>query len=92
PVRPPVLQVTNNMVKELESLGLSCLSNDTGISFHWLFNGQSLHLKPQRMQLFSNDSILSIDPVTLEDSGNYQCKVSNTVSSEESNVIQLSII
>ncbi|KAK7798001.1 hypothetical protein U0070_005220 [Myodes glareolus] len=91
PVTKPSIQVSNTTVKELDSVSLICSSNDTGISIHWLFNGKSLGLT-DRMKLSLNNSILSIDPVRKEDSGEYQCEVSNPVSSERSDPIQLDII
>nr|XP_048296397.1 carcinoembryonic antigen-related cell adhesion molecule 1 isoform X2 [Myodes glareolus] len=91
PVTAPSIQVSNTTVKELDSVSLTCSSNDTGISIHWLFNGQSLGLT-DRMKLSLNNSTLSIDPVRKEDSGEYQCEVSNPVSSERSDTIQLDII
>ncbi|CAO2626355.1 Carcinoembryonic antigen-related cell adhesion molecule 1 [Lemmus lemmus] len=87
----PSIQVSNSTVKELDSVFLTCSSNDTGISIHWLFNGQSLGLT-DRMKLSPDNSTLSIDPVRREDSGEYQCEVSNPVSSERSDPIQLDII
>ncbi|XP_075844444.1 cell adhesion molecule CEACAM5-like isoform X3 [Microtus pennsylvanicus] len=91
PVTTPFIQIRNTTVKELDSVSLNCSSNDTGISIHWLFNGQSLELT-DRMKLSLNNSILSIDPVKREDSGKYQCEVSNPVSSERSDSIQLTVI
>ncbi|XP_041510774.1 carcinoembryonic antigen-related cell adhesion molecule 5-like isoform X2 [Microtus oregoni] len=91
PVTTPFIQVGNTTVKELDSVSLTCSSNDTGISIHWLFNGQSLELT-DRMKLSLDNSTLSIDPVKREDSGEYQCEVSNPVSSERSDSIYLAII
>ncbi|XP_038194408.1 carcinoembryonic antigen-related cell adhesion molecule 1-like isoform X2 [Arvicola amphibius] len=91
PVTTPSIQVSNTTVKELDSVSLNCSSNDTGISIHWLFNGQSLGLT-DRMKLSLDNSTLSIDPVRREDAGEYQCEVSNPVSSERSDPIQLKII
>ncbi|CAO2626369.1 Carcinoembryonic antigen-related cell adhesion molecule 21, partial [Lemmus lemmus] len=90
-VTTPSIQVSNSTVKELDSVFLTCSSNNTGISIHWLFNGQSLGLT-DRMKLSPDNSTLSIDPVRREDSGKYQCEVSNPVSSERSDPIQLDII
>ena len=87
----PSIQVGNTTVKELDSVSLNCSSNDTGISIHWFFNGQILELT-DRMKLSLDNRTLSIDPVKREDSGEYQCEVSNPVSSERSDPIQLDII
>ncbi|KAL6083633.1 hypothetical protein STEG23_027624 [Scotinomys teguina] len=91
PVTLPFIQVTNTTVKELDSVSLTCSSEDTGISISWFFNGQSLKLT-DRIKLTPNNSTLSINPVRREDSGEYQCEVSNPVSSERSMSIQLDII
>ncbi|XP_037057383.1 carcinoembryonic antigen-related cell adhesion molecule 21-like [Peromyscus leucopus] len=88
---PPSIQVTNNTVKDMLSVFLNCLSNNTGISVHWLFKGQSVELS-DRIKLSHNNSTLQIDSVRIEDSGDYQCEVSNQVSSMRSNPIQLDII
>ena len=87
----PYIQVGNTTVKELDSVSLNCSSNNTGINIHWLFNGQSLELT-DRMKLSLDNRTLSIDPVKRADSGEYQCEVSNPVSSKRSNPIQLTII
>ncbi|CAO2623939.1 Carcinoembryonic antigen-related cell adhesion molecule 1, partial [Lemmus lemmus] len=84
----PSIQVSNTTVKKLGSVFLACFSNNTGISIHWLFIGQSLGLM-DRMKLSLDNSTLSIDSVRREDSGEYQCEVSNPVSSKRSNPIQL---
>ncbi|KAL1769125.1 carcinoembryonic antigen-related cell adhesion molecule 1 isoform X2, partial [Sigmodon hispidus] len=91
PVTPPFLQVTNTTVKELDSVVLTCFANATEISFLWLFNGQSLELM-DRMKLSQDNSTLIIDPVKREDSGEYQCEISNPVSSKKSDPIRLEII
>ncbi|XP_076430308.1 cell adhesion molecule CEACAM1 isoform X6 [Peromyscus maniculatus bairdii] len=91
PVTLPFIQVINTTFKELDSVFMTCYSNNTGISISWLFNGQSLRIT-DRMKLSQNNSTLTIDPVRREDSGDYQCEVSNPVSSKKSDPIQLNII
>ncbi|KAH0520843.1 Carcinoembryonic antigen-related cell adhesion molecule 21 [Microtus ochrogaster] len=90
-VTTPSIQVSNSIVKEFDSVSLSCFSNDTGISIHWIFNGQNLRLT-HRMKLHRTNKILCIFPVKREDTGKYQCEVSNPVSSKRSDPIQLDII
>ncbi|XP_076786120.1 cell adhesion molecule CEACAM1-like isoform X3 [Arvicanthis niloticus] len=91
-VTQPFLQVINTTIKELDSVTLTCYSNDTGISgIRWLFNNHSLQLT-DRMTLSQNNSILTIDPTKREDAGEYQCEISNPVSSKGSNPIRLDII
>nr|CAA47699.1 biliary glycoprotein [Mus musculus] len=91
PVTQPFLQVTNTTVKELDSVTLTCLSNDIGANIQWLFNRESLQLT-ERMTLSQNNSILRIDPIKREDAGEYQCEISNPVSVRRSNSIKLDII
>ncbi|XP_059136155.1 carcinoembryonic antigen-related cell adhesion molecule 1-like [Peromyscus eremicus] len=94
------IQVTNTTLKELDSVFLACFSNEletsiswffNAISIYWLFNGQMLGLT-NRMKLSQNNSTLRIYPVRREDSGNYQCRVSNPASSKRSNHIRLRIL
>ncbi|XP_037057578.1 carcinoembryonic antigen-related cell adhesion molecule 1-like isoform X2 [Peromyscus leucopus] len=91
PVTPPSIQVTNTTSKNNISVFLTCLSNDTGVSIHWLFKGQSVNLT-DRIHLSDHNSTLQIDSVRIDDSGDYQCEVSNQVSSKRSVPIQLDII
>ncbi|XP_052024769.1 carcinoembryonic antigen-related cell adhesion molecule 1 isoform X3 [Apodemus sylvaticus] len=90
-VTPPSIQVTNTTVKEMGSVTLTCLSNDTGISIRWLFNHQSLQLM-ERMTLSQDNSTLTIHPIRKGDAGVYQCEISNPVSFKISNPIQLEVI
>ncbi|XP_076430229.1 cell adhesion molecule CEACAM1-like isoform X3 [Peromyscus maniculatus bairdii] len=91
PVTKPSIQLTNTTVKDLTSVFLKCLSNNTGISIHWLFKGQSLRIT-NSMRLSPNNSTLEIVSARIEHSGDYQCEVSNQVSSKRSDPIQLDII
>ncbi|XP_051063659.1 carcinoembryonic antigen-related cell adhesion molecule 1-like [Phodopus roborovskii] len=91
PVTLPVIQVTKTLVKENDHVMLTCVSNDTEVSIHWLFNGQSLRLTG-RMKLSQNNSTLSINTFLRADSGEYECEVSNPVSSKRSDSIQLDIM
>ncbi|XP_076430326.1 cell adhesion molecule CEACAM1-like [Peromyscus maniculatus bairdii] len=91
PVTPPSIQVTNTTSKNDISVFLTCFSNDTGVSIHWFFKGQSVNLT-DRIHLSHHNSTLQIDSVRIDDSGDYQCEVSNQVSSKRSVPIQLDII
>ncbi|XP_037066874.1 carcinoembryonic antigen-related cell adhesion molecule 1-like [Peromyscus leucopus] len=91
PVTKPSIQVTNNTFEDLISVFLTCLSNDTGISIHWFFKGQSVELT-DTMRLSESNHTLLIYSVKFEHSGDYQCEVSNQVSSKRSDPIQLDII
>ncbi|XP_037066891.1 carcinoembryonic antigen-related cell adhesion molecule 1-like [Peromyscus leucopus] len=91
PVTPPSIQVTNTSVQDLMSIFLTCLSNGTGISIHWLFNTQCLRIT-NRMRLSLNNSTLQIDPARSEDSGDYQCEVTKGFVNKRSDRITLNII
>nr|XP_042126038.1 carcinoembryonic antigen-related cell adhesion molecule 1-like [Peromyscus maniculatus bairdii] len=91
PVTKPSIQFTNSTVKGLTSVILKCLSNDTGVKIHWLFKGQSLRIT-NSMRLSQNNSTLEIVPARSLNSGDYQCEVSNEVSSKRSDPIQLDVI
>uniref|UniRef100_A0A8C8UEM1 Ig-like domain-containing protein n=1 Tax=Peromyscus maniculatus bairdii TaxID=230844 RepID=A0A8C8UEM1_PERMB len=88
---PPSIQVTNTTVKDLMSISLTCLSNDVGISIHWLFNSQRLRIT-NKMMLSANNSTLQIDPARSEDSGDYQCEVTKGFVNKRSDRITLNII
>ncbi|OBS69666.1 hypothetical protein A6R68_01793, partial [Neotoma lepida] len=90
PVTPPSIHVNKTTVKGQTSVSLTCLTNDTGISIHWLFNGQSLEIT-DRIKLLQNTRTLLIDHVRSNDSGEYQCEVSNPASSKRSDPILLDI-
>uniref|UniRef100_G1PZW1 Ig-like domain-containing protein n=1 Tax=Myotis lucifugus TaxID=59463 RepID=G1PZW1_MYOLU len=87
PASVPTLLASNTTVTENEDVVvMTCYTDE--ISIKWLFNATSLRLK-RRMKLSQDDKTLTIDPVRREDAGNYQCKVSNPVSSSESAPVEL---
>uniref|UniRef100_A0A8D2JS32 Ig-like domain-containing protein n=1 Tax=Sciurus vulgaris TaxID=55149 RepID=A0A8D2JS32_SCIVU len=90
PVTRPQLIASNTTVAEQDSVRLTCISNDTEISIRWIFKGKPLQLT-ERMNLSSNDSILTISPVKREDDGEYQCEVSNPINSNRSNTLRLAV-
>ncbi|XP_064437216.1 carcinoembryonic antigen-related cell adhesion molecule 6-like isoform X2 [Mirounga angustirostris] len=91
PVARPSLHASNTTVTgNKDSVVLTCSTNNTGVSIHWFFNGQSLKLT-ERMKLSQDNSTLTIDPVRKEDAGNYQCEVSNPDSSSQSDPIRLDV-
>ncbi|KAL1764157.1 carcinoembryonic antigen-related cell adhesion molecule 3-like, partial [Sigmodon hispidus] len=81
PVSQTFIRVTNTTVTAQSSVVLTCLSADTEISTRWMFNNQNLRLA-ERMTLSPTKCRLHIDPVRREDAGDYQCEVSNPVSSK----------
>ncbi|XDA83482.1 hypothetical protein R6Z07F_013373 [Ovis aries] len=91
PVARPSLQASNTTVTEHEGpVVLTCLTDETGVSIRWFFKGQSL-LLAERMTLSSDNSTLTIDPVSREDTGDYQCEASNRGSSSRSNPLRLRV-
>ncbi|MBZ3875846.1 Carcinoembryonic antigen-related cell adhesion molecule 1, partial [Sciurus carolinensis] len=90
PVTRPQLIASNTTVAEQDSVQLTCISNDTKISIQWIFKGKPLQFT-ERMNLSSNDSILTINPVKREDDGEYQCEVSNPINSNRSNTLRLTV-
>ncbi|XP_054423610.1 carcinoembryonic antigen-related cell adhesion molecule 1 isoform X2 [Pteronotus mesoamericanus] len=91
PVGKPSVRASNTTVTEhRDTVVLTCLTNDTGISTRWFFNDQSL-LLTERMKLSQDNSTLTIEPVRREDAGGYQCEVSNPVSSSKSEPLRLDV-
>uniref|UniRef100_A0A8C3WKL1 Ig-like domain-containing protein n=1 Tax=Catagonus wagneri TaxID=51154 RepID=A0A8C3WKL1_9CETA len=92
-VAQPSIRASKTTVTEhKDHMALTCLTNyDTGISISWLFNGQSL-LLTERMELSQDNSTLTTGPVRREDAGDYQCEVSNLVSSSKSDPSRVDVI
>ncbi|XP_006997710.1 cell adhesion molecule CEACAM3-like [Peromyscus maniculatus bairdii] len=91
PVTQPFIRVTSTKVTVQSSLVLTCLSANTGISTQWIFNNRSLQLT-DRMTLSPKKCRLTIDPVRMEDDGEYKCEVSNPVSSMTSLPVRLAVM
>ncbi|XP_058385388.1 carcinoembryonic antigen-related cell adhesion molecule 1-like [Diceros bicornis minor] len=91
PVAHPSIQASKTTVTEhKDTVVLTCLTNDIGISIQWFFNNQILHVT-ERMKLSQDNSTLTINPVRREDAGDYQCEVSNPVSSSKSDHFRLDV-
>uniref|UniRef100_G1PZ32 Ig-like domain-containing protein n=1 Tax=Myotis lucifugus TaxID=59463 RepID=G1PZ32_MYOLU len=89
PVRVPTLLASNTTVMEhKDSVVLTCYTN--AVSTQWFFNGMNLR-QTERKKLSWNNRTLTIDPVRREDAGNYQCEVSNPISSTESEPVELDV-
>ncbi|ELK25293.1 Carcinoembryonic antigen-related cell adhesion molecule 3 [Myotis davidii] len=89
PLRWPTLPGSNTTVTEhKDSLVLTCYTN--AVYIQWFFNGMNLRLT-ERMKLSWNDRTLTIDPMRREDAGNYQCEVSNPMSSADSEAVELDV-
>ncbi|XP_051063301.1 pregnancy-specific glycoprotein 22-like [Phodopus roborovskii] len=91
PVTQPFIRVSDTTVTTQSSVVLTCFSADIGISIHWIFNNQSLQLT-ERMTLSPTKCQLTIDPVRKENAGEYQCEVSNLVSSKTSLPVRLAVM
>ncbi|XP_058563611.1 carcinoembryonic antigen-related cell adhesion molecule 1-like isoform X3 [Neofelis nebulosa] len=91
PVSQPSINISNTTATEhKDSVVLTCSTNNTGVSIWWFFNNQSLKLT-ERMKLSPDNSTLTVDPVRREDAGDYQCEVSNPVSSSKSDLVKLNV-
>uniref|UniRef100_A0A8C3VWS3 Ig-like domain-containing protein n=1 Tax=Catagonus wagneri TaxID=51154 RepID=A0A8C3VWS3_9CETA len=91
PVAQPIIEASNTTVTEHEdTVVLKCLTNDTGVSIRWLFNGQSL-LLTERMELSQDNGTLTIEPVRREDAGDYQCEAYNLGNSNKSDPLRLDV-
>ncbi|XP_052511738.1 carcinoembryonic antigen-related cell adhesion molecule 3-like [Budorcas taxicolor] len=91
PVAKPSLQASNATVTEHKGpVVLTCLADETGVSIRWFFKGQSL-LLAERMTLSSDKSTLTIDPVSREDTGDYQCEAFNRGNSSRSDPLRLRV-
>ncbi|XP_021109577.1 carcinoembryonic antigen-related cell adhesion molecule 21 [Heterocephalus glaber] len=90
PVSEPTLESTHTSVRENDSVILTCLSSDPGISIRWFFTNQIVQVTG-RKKLSPNNVTFTIDPFKKEDAGEYQCVVSNPVSSRKSGIIRLSV-
>ncbi|EGV94953.1 Carcinoembryonic antigen-related cell adhesion molecule 1 [Cricetulus griseus] len=90
-VAKPTIQIFNTTVKEYEAVNITCVTDDPKNSIRWHFNGHVLQL-PDRMMLYQNGGILSIQSVREEDSGLYECEVFNSAVSKKSDPIQLDVI
>ncbi|KAK7804656.1 hypothetical protein U0070_016169, partial [Myodes glareolus] len=83
PVTQPFVQITDTTVAGGTSVIFTCISPDTDVSIHWIFNNNTLHLT-ERMTLSPTKCGLRISPVKSTDTGKYQCVVSNHFSSKTS--------
>ncbi|XP_045387569.1 carcinoembryonic antigen-related cell adhesion molecule 5-like isoform X1 [Lemur catta] len=91
PVAQPSIQGSSTTVTEdKDSVVLTCLTSDTGISIQWIFNNQNLQVT-ERMQLSQDNITLSINPVKRGDAGEYQCEVSNPISYHRSDIFRLTV-
>ncbi|CAO2626812.1 Pregnancy-specific glycoprotein 22 [Lemmus lemmus] len=90
-VTQPFVQISDTTVAGHRSVIFTCISPDTNISIRWIVNKKNLQLK-ERMTLSPTKCGLKIDPVRSEDAGEYQCEVSNRVSSKTSLPVSLAVM
>ncbi|XP_029425939.1 LOW QUALITY PROTEIN: pregnancy-specific glycoprotein 22-like [Nannospalax galili] len=90
PVTEATVQTTKTSVIEIDSVVFTCHSGGSVISTQWIFNNQRLQL-PERMTLSQNNRRLSINPVKMDDAGDYQCEVTNPVSYKKSRPVHLEV-
>ncbi|XP_034554368.1 carcinoembryonic antigen-related cell adhesion molecule 5-like [Notolabrus celidotus] len=91
PVRDPKVTVSSTDLVEGSSVTLSCsVSPGSSLSFRWM-NDSSEVTASDRVQLTAGGSTLTITPVIRYDHGPYECNVSNPVSHDTSDPVNLNI-
>uniref|UniRef100_L7N1C5 Ig-like domain-containing protein n=1 Tax=Myotis lucifugus TaxID=59463 RepID=L7N1C5_MYOLU len=87
-ILPSLLASKTTVTEHKDSVVLTCYTN--AVSIQWFFNGMKLWLT-ERMKLSWNDRTLTIDPVSREDAGIYQCEVSNPIVTAASERVELDV-
>ncbi|KAM9032008.1 cell adhesion molecule CEACAM6-like [Sarcophilus harrisii] len=86
----PNLTVNRTNVIENDTLVFICGTEQAGVDILWFFNNKSLILN-ERMKLSMNNQTLTILSVKREDIGSYQCEIRNSISSNRSDPITLTV-
>eukprot|EP00079_Xenopus_tropicalis_P020003 XP_012810412.2 PREDICTED: carcinoembryonic antigen-related cell adhesion molecule 6-like [Xenopus tropicalis] len=72
------------------SVRLTCSALGTNVTFSWHLDGAPLPTNP-RYHLMNSNSSLIISPVERTDNGSFTCTASNSVNSETSSPLTLSL-
>ncbi|XP_073703347.1 carcinoembryonic antigen-related cell adhesion molecule 1 isoform X2 [Garra rufa] len=90
----PVSNVTVNKNNQQpifnEPFTLTCSANGDVEHIQWMKNGMNLDSN-DRINFTNNHSVLSFNPLTLSDNGQYQCVASNAVSNMTSQAYDLEV-
>ncbi|XP_075393153.1 cell adhesion molecule CEACAM1 isoform X2 [Tenrec ecaudatus] len=90
-VAKPSIQPSNTTVSEHTGpVVFTCLTQHNRISISWFHKGKRLQLT-ETMELSQDNRSLTINPVRMEDAGNYQCEVSNQISTQKSDSVILTV-
>ncbi|XP_030742216.1 carcinoembryonic antigen-related cell adhesion molecule 6-like [Echinops telfairi] len=88
--KPSIRASNTTGIKTTGAVVFTCLTKHNGISISWFHDGERLQLT-ERMELSQDNSSLTINPVRVEDAGNYQCEVSNPGSANRSDSLTLTV-
>ncbi|XP_037372546.1 carcinoembryonic antigen-related cell adhesion molecule 21-like [Talpa occidentalis] len=72
PLTATSLEEFTSTVQVNDELVIICLTSDTSVRLHWLFNGRKLQEKENK-KLSSNNKTVHIKNIMREDAGKYQC-------------------
>lgn len=73
---------STNLLIEGNSVNLTCEAAGSVFTRMWMKDGSDLILA-ENMTLFDKDRVLSFNSLNKRDSGEYSCKISNPVNTEE---------
>ncbi|XP_021561767.1 carcinoembryonic antigen-related cell adhesion molecule 21-like [Carlito syrichta] len=90
-VAQPLIRASSTTIMESEGpVLLACHTNDAATFIQWIFNNQTMQVT-ERTRLIWGHRVVIIAPVKREDAGEYQCRVSNLVSSSQSDPFMLNV-